>query len=55
MTTLNEAFEIELTQEDEGYEIGSENFHIPTPLSRAPGVYHVSMVDELSFNLKSFG
>ena len=30
VTTLNDAFEIELAQEDEGYESGSENFHIPT-------------------------
>ena len=55
MTTLNDAFEIELTQQDEGYESGSESFHIPTPLIRAPRAYHVSTVDELSFNLENFG
>ena len=32
VTTLNAAFERKLTLEDEGYEIGSENFKIPTPL-----------------------
>ena len=46
MTTLNEAFETELAQEGEGYESGSENFNIPTPLSRAPRIYHVSTVDD---------
>ena len=32
MTTLNAAFESKLILEDEGYESGSENFNIPTPL-----------------------
>ena len=32
MTMLNAAFESKLTLEDEGYESGSENFSIPTPL-----------------------
>ena len=32
MTTLNAAFESKLTLEDEGYESGSENFNISTPL-----------------------
>ena len=32
MTTLNVAFERELTQEDEGYDSGSESLSIPTPL-----------------------
>ena len=54
MTTLNDAFEIKLTQEDEGYDSGSENFYIPTALSGAPRVYHVSTVDNLSFNLANF-
>ena len=54
VTTLNDAFEIELAQEDEGYESGSENFHIPTPLSRAPRVYDVSTVHDLSFYLTNF-
>ena len=32
MTTLNDTFERELVQEDEGYEIGSKNLSIPTHL-----------------------
>ena len=32
VTTLNAAFESKLTLEDEGYESGSENVNIPTPL-----------------------
>ena len=31
MTTLNDTFEKELTQEDEGYESGSESLSIPIP------------------------
>ena len=55
VTTLNDAFETELVQEDEGYENGSENFNIPTTLSRSPRIYYVYMVDDLSFNLVNFG
>ena len=36
VTTLNDAFEIKLTQEDEGYENSSESLNIPTPLRRVP-------------------
>ena len=32
MTTLNATFESKLTLEDEGYDSGSKNFNIPTPL-----------------------
>ena len=32
VTTLNATFESKLALEDEGYESGSENFNIPTPL-----------------------
>ena len=39
MTTLNDAFEIELSQEDEGYESRSESLNIPSPLRRAPWEY----------------
>ena len=38
LTTLNDAFEQELSQEDEGYESGSESLNIPTPLRRAPWI-----------------
>ena len=55
MTTLNDVLETELTQEDEGYESGSENFNILFPLSRALRIYHISMVEDLSFNLANFG
>ena len=50
VTTLNYAFETELAKEDKGYESGSESFNIPTPLSRALRIYHVSTREELSFN-----
>ena len=43
MTTLNAAFESKLALEDEGYESGSENFNIPTPLRRTSKIHHVSM------------
>ena len=36
VTTLNNAFETEIEQEDEGYESESESFNITTSLSRAP-------------------
>ena len=32
MTTMNAAFKSKLALEDEGYESGSENFNVPTPL-----------------------
>ena len=50
MTTLNDTFEKELTQEDEGYESGSESLNIPATLRRAPCIYHISMSEDLSFN-----
>ena len=43
MTTLNDTFERELTQEDEGYESRSKSLHILTPLRRTPQIYHISM------------
>ena len=55
VTTLNDAFETKLAQEDEGYESEGESFNIPTPLSRALRVYHVSTMEELSFNPANFG
>ena len=50
MTTLNDTYERELAQEDEGYESGSESLSILTPLRRAPQIYHVSRNENLSFN-----
>ena len=55
MTTLNDAFETELPQEDGGYESGIEIFNILTPLSRALGIYHVSTREDLSFSPAHFG
>ena len=55
MTTLNDTFETKHTQKDEGYESGSDYFNIPTPLSRAPRIYHVFTMNDLSFNPVNFG
>ena len=55
VTTLNDAFETVLAQEDEGYESGSENFNILTPLSRASRIYNVSTREDLSFDPAHFG
>ena len=37
VTTLNAILESKLASEDEGYESGSENFNIQTPLQNYPG------------------
>ena len=50
MTTLNAVFESKLTLEDEGYESGSENFNIPTPLRRTSRIHHVSSDENISFD-----
>ena len=50
MTTLNAAFESKLTLEDKGYENGSENFNIPTPLRCTPRIHHVLSDDDISFD-----
>ena len=49
MTTLNDTLEQELALEDEGYDSGSESLGIPTPLHRAPHLYHISASENLSF------
>ena len=54
VTTLNSTFETNLAQENKGYESGSESFNIPTPLSRALRIYHVSTKVNLSFNPANF-
>ena len=41
VTTLNDTFERELTQEDKGYESRSESLSIPTPLKKALWIYYV--------------
>ena len=50
VTTLNDTFERDLTQEDEGYESRSESLSIPTPLKRAPWIYHIPTNENLSFD-----
>ena len=50
MTTLNAAFESKLALEDEGYESGSENLNLPTPLRRTSKMHHVSIVKNTSFD-----
>ena len=50
VTTLNAAFESKLTLEDEGYDSGSENFNIPTPLRRTSKIHHVSSEEHASFD-----
>ena len=50
MTTLNAGFESKLALEDKGYESGSENFNIPTPLRCTPRIHHVSSNDNISFD-----
>ena len=49
MTTLNDAFEWELTLEDIGYESGSESLSVPTPLCWTSQPFHVSTQENLSF------
>ena len=50
VTTLNIAFESNLTLEDEGYESGSENLNIPTPLRRTSRIHHISSGENVSFD-----
>ena len=50
MTTLNAAFESKLALEDEGYENGSENFNMPTPLRRTSRTHHISSDENISFD-----
>ena len=50
MTTLNTTFESKLALEDEGYESGSENFNIPTPLRQTSKTHHISSVENVSFD-----
>ena len=50
VTTLNAAFESKLTLEDEGYDSGSKNFNIPTPLRQTAKIHYVSSEEHASFN-----
>ena len=49
MTTLNDAFEWDLTLEDIGYESGSESLSFPTPLCQEPHPFHALTQENLSF------
>ena len=53
MITLNYAFKRELTQEDEGYESGSESLNIPTlsGLRIESRIYYVSTNGNISLAL----
>ena len=50
VTTVKAAFESKLALEDEGYESGSKNFNIPTPLRRTSKIHHISSVKNTSFD-----
>ena len=50
VTTLKATFESKLTLEDEVYDSGSENFNIPTPLSRTSKIHCVSSEEHASFD-----
>ena len=50
VTTLNATSESKLALEDEGYESGSENFNVPTPLRRSPKIYHIPSVEQAPFD-----
>ena len=49
VTILNAAFDSNLTLEDEGYESGSENFNIPSPIRQTSKIHHVSSYGNISF------
>ena len=50
MTTPNATFESKLALEDKGYESGSENFNITTPLRQTSKIHHISSVENASFD-----
>ena len=50
VTTLNATFESKLALEDEGYDSGSENFNIPTPIRRTSKIHHISSEEHASFD-----
>ena len=50
VTTLNATFESKLALEDKGYECGSENFNIPSPLRRTSKIHHLSSIENVSFD-----
>ena len=50
VTTLNATFESKLALEDEGYDSGSKNFNIPTPLRRTSKIHHIPSIEHASFD-----
>ena len=43
-------FEQKLALEDEGYESGSENFNMPTPLRKTLKIHHISSIENAPFD-----
>ena len=50
MTSLNDAFEQQITLDDMGYESGSKSLSVPTPLCQEPCPFHVSTEENSSFS-----
>ena len=50
MTMLNTTFESKFASEDKGYESGSEDFNIPTPLQKTSRIHHISSNKDASFD-----
>ena len=47
---LNTAFTQQLSLADEGYESGTKNTALPTPLRQVPQIHHVSTMENASFD-----
>ena len=50
VTTLNTTFKSKFALEDEGYNSGSENFNILTPLKQTAKIHHITSEEHASFN-----
>ena len=50
VTTLNAIFESKFASKDDGYESGSKNFNIPTPIPKTSRIHHISSIENASFN-----
>ena len=48
--TLSAAFDQQLSLADEGYESGSVNIDLPTPLRKIPRIHHVSSMEHVSID-----
>ena len=49
MTAPNAAFKGKLVLDDKGYESGSTNINLPTPLRRSTKIHHISQYREYIF------